>query len=848
MTPQPTRPLSGNCCRIKPRDRIENSAMPGTEPSRAGSSNRIRGGFAVGKLRRALLVCLLLALSALAVYWPVQRFEFISLDDWQYVTGNPYVQAGLSWDGMLWALHSGYASNWHPLTWLSHMLDCQLFGLNAGWHHSTNLFFHIANTLLLFLVFNRLTGAFWRSAFVAALFALHPLHVESVAWVSERKDVLSTFWFLLTLWAYARYAQGVASKDGRVLNQQRGPMPLATRHPSLSYLLALLFFAFGLMSKPMLVTLPFVLLLLDYWPLQRLQCSTLGPQPAAVPRLLWEKLPFFVLSIASSSLTFWAQKTGGSLSPLPLSSRIANAGLSYLLYLRKLVWPSDLAVFYPYPSALPKWQVASAVLLLLLVTMGALAAHRQRPYWAVGWFWYLGTLVPVIGLVQVGGQAMADRYTYIPLIGVFVAMVWALTELAGSNPRRQTALACAGTLLLATYGFLAHRQAAQWKDSARLFTHALAVAPPSAVAHDNLGVLLWGRNELAAAKVHFQAALKLSPANPSSHSNLGLILVQEGKFDEAISHFAEAVQHAPAQAQAQNNWAVALMRTGKPEEAIAHLLAALNAEPFNADAHANLGRLLAAQGDRNQAILHFQQALRCHPDFPEALNYLGSALLEQNRALEAVAPLNKAIRLNPADADAHCNLGNAYAALKQNREAYAEYQTALRLNPGHEHAHYHLGNLMLGDNHTAAAEHFRAALTANPNDPRAHYQLATLLVERKELEEAIRHYHEAVRLKPDWLEALNNLAWLLATYPEAKHRDGPEAVRLAAHAVELTAGQDAEALDTLAAAYAEAGRFAEAIKTAQDALAAAPTGAQGEFLSQVRARLQLYRQQQPCRQ
>jgi hypothetical protein len=373
-------------------------------------------------MRRPALVCIILVVSTLAAYWPVHRAEFANFDDPDYVTNNPDVFRGLTWHGVVWAFTRIHGSNWHPLTWLSHMADCSLFGENAAGHHLVNVGFHVANTLLLFLLLGRMTGAVWRSGFVAALFALHPLHVESVAWIAERKDVLSTFFGLLALWFYIRYVERQKA-EGRIQN----PSPRTTQHATRCYLLSLCFFALGLMSKPMLLTLPFVMLLLDYWPLGRFNTPTLPRFHAPslphsttpITLLVWEKLPFLALSLASSVVTFWAQKTGGavvSVQTMPLADRLANASVSYIAYLIKTFWPTKLAAFYPFAAELPGTEAILSTLVLIGLTVLAFATARRAPCLLVGWLWFVGTLVPVIGLVQVGGQAMADRYTYIPLV------------------------------------------------------------------------------------------------------------------------------------------------------------------------------------------------------------------------------------------------------------------------------------------------------------------------------------------------------------------------------------------------------------------------------------------------
>ncbi|MBC8427167.1 MAG: tetratricopeptide repeat protein [Deltaproteobacteria bacterium] len=525
-----------------------------------------------------LLICLLLALTTLGVYSEVRNFDFVTFDDYTYVAGNPNVQSGLSKKGLAWALTGFYAANWHPVTWLSHMLDCQLFGLNPGMHHLNNLIFHTANTLLLFLVLGRMTGALWRSAFVSALFALHPLHVESVAWVAERKDVLSTLFWMLTMWAYVRYSE----------------RPSLTR-----YLLIFPFFILGLMSKPMLVTLPFVLLLMDYWPLGRLQ-STLPeksgklktPKPVIL-RLIAEKIPLFVFVALLSVVTFLAQgEAVQSLDNFHLKARIANSLVSYTVYIRKMFWPNDLSIFYPYPQTLQLWLATASGFFLITMTILFVKMGKRRPFILVGWLWYLGTLFPVIGLVQVGTHAMADRYTYIPLIGLFIMIVWGVPDLLGNWPYRKLVLRISAGLLLVLLAVCTWFQVSYWKDSIALFTHAIDVTDDNWMAHNNIG----------------------------------FPLVQQGRNSEAIAHFSEAVRIKPDHAEAHVNLANSYGLEGRFEEAKQHFFNAIRINPDLADAHMNLGVIFARQGNLDKAINHFLAALRVNPDDVTTRLYLNRAL------------------------------------------------------------------------------------------------------------------------------------------------------------------------------------------------------------------------------
>jgi Flp pilus assembly protein TadD len=610
-----------------------------------------------------LLLCLLLVAAVLAVYWQVWSYDFINLDDPLYVTNNRNVQAGLSRESVVWAFTTTHAANWHPLTWLSHMLDCQLYGLNPKGHHLANVFFHLLNTLLLFLVLQRMTGTLWRSGLVAALFALHPLHVESVAWVAERKDVLSTFFWMLTIWAYSRYVD----------------------RPKLArYLLTLLAFTLGLMAKPMLVTLPFVLLLLDYWPLERIQGGQLHTAASAETplssrlsklslqalRLIWEKVPFFVLAAASSVVTFLAQKSGeaiGSFDLFPLKIRLANALVSYIRYIGKMIWPQKLAVFYPHPDhILSMWQIVGAGLLLATVSLLVTKAGRRYPYLTVGWLWYLGTLVPVIGLVQVGAQAMADRYTYVPLIGLFIIIAWGGGDVVAKWRYRRIVLTVAiGTLILAVMTCTAS-QVKHWRNSITLFEHALEVTTDNYVAHNNLGNEMTVQGEFDEAIAHYLEALRIKPHYAGAHNNLAVVLARQGRFDQAILHYSEALRLKADSAETHNNLGVALVQLGKIDAAIAHYIRALELQPNYAEAHNNMGNALAEQGNLDDAVFHFYRALELSSGYPKAHNNLGVALARQGKFDEAISHFNEALRLQPDYTQARVNLE---IAMQEKRES-----------------------------------------------------------------------------------------------------------------------------------------------------------------------------------
>ena len=747
---------------------------------------------------------LALIVLTLAVYWPVTHADFLVYDDPTYVTDNIHVQRGLTSESVAWAFGRSHHSNWHPLTWLSLMLDAEWFGLDAGAFHRTNLLFHAANALLLFWVLRRMTGTVWRSALVAALFAWHPLHVESVAWVTERKDVLSTFFGLLTLWAYLRHVE----RGGKRF-----------------YFLALLCFALGLMAKSMLVTWPCVLLLLDFWPLRRMRfgaMNAVGNSSVENPfgtssfvRLLREKIPFFVLAFLAGLATFAAQQEGGSIATgdaLPLASRVANALVAYIEYLRKIVWPNDLAVFYPHPGVWPLWQVVLASLFLIGVSVWVIRQWSRRPYLLVGWLWYLGTLVPVIGLVQIGKQSLADRYTYVPLMGVYVMATWGLAELWTSWRLPKFAGAAVAGGALAGCLAVTAAQVKHWASTESLFKHALRVTRNNPVAHHCLGCALARQEKFEEATFQFNEALRIHPRYPEAHCNLGIILVKDGKIAEAKTHYEEALRWRANYSDAWYNLGNILVKEGKLDEAREHFVKALEFKPELADAHNNLGFVLAAQRKTPEAIEHYQAALRLRPDFADAHNNLAVALESLGKNDEATTHLAAAVKLNPAQSDARSNLGLMLARQGKFDEAILQFNEVLRLKP---------------------------------DDAQTHFRLALSLASQNKMAESIQQLREALRARPDWPAALNTLAGILATHPNEQFRDGAEAVRLAERSCALTGQKNAALLDTLAAAYAEAGQFDKAIATAQTIRELPPASVPPGLPEQLEQRVQLYQAGKP---
>ena len=658
--------------------------------------------------QKGLAIFLLITVVVL-VYAPVKDYPFINYDDNLYVTEVSQVQQGLGWDSVVWAMTTMEAAFWHPLTWLSHILDYQLFGLNPAGHHLTNLLFHLANVVLFFWVLHRMTGALWPSAMVAALFDLHPLNVESVAWVSQRKTVLSTMFWLLTLLAYVGYV--------RKLGWER-------------YLGMMGIFVLGLMAKPMLVTLPCVLLLLDYWPLGRL-----GKDPKEfwerLPKLAAEKLPLFIPVAAASALAIQAQAQMGSISSwqgLSLGIRVANAVLAYGLYLKKMVWPTNLAVFYPHPgSSLEAGPVALAALLLVGLSLGLWWQYRRSPYLVVGWLWYLGTLVPVSGLIQVGGHAMADRYAYVPLMGLFIILVWGTAELAQTLRLPKAWLLAPGLCLLVTLALLTRVQLGYWQTTRALFEHALAVTSDNPVAHNALGIELMEENQLGKAVEHLTQALAMDPERADTHNNLGLALSRQGRLEEGIQHYQKALQLRPDSHAAHNNLGLAVLGAGRVDEAIDHFSQALLLNPNYVEAHNNLGTVMLKKGNRAQAFELFRKALELRPGFAQAHYNLGTELLKTADFEGAKVHLLAAVEANPDYLDAYVNLGVLLKREGQVDKAIDAYLKALQLNPNHAEAHNNLGTALAqrGD-FQQAADHFLKATTINPNYREAQENLNRL--------------------------------------------------------------------------------------------------------------------------
>jgi protein O-mannosyl-transferase len=694
-------------------------------------------------LRTAGILAGLVVLT-LFVYLPVTGHGFVSIDDPTYVSANPHVARGVTGEALAWAFTTGRAGNWHPLTWISHLLDVSLFGLDAARHHATTVVFHLINTLLLFVVLRAMTGAVWRSAIVAALFAVHPLHVESVAWLSERKDVLSTLFWLLATWAYVGYA----------------------RRPGVArYVLVAVLLALGLMAKPMLVTLPFVFLLLDVWPLGRIGASAGADSRVARWRgVVIEKLPLVAIVMASSVVTFIAQRQGGAVSDLdaiPFGHRMANGVVAYATYLVKMVWPAGLSVFYPQPVSVPVLTVVGALVLLSVVTALVVRERGRRPFLAVGWLWYLGTLVPVIGLVQVGTQAMADRYTYVPLIGVFVGIVWLVDEWLRAKTAARIAGLVGAAVIVCALAVTARAQVAVWRDSETLWRHALVVAPDNYYAHNALGALLNERGQIDEAVPHFTEAVGLQPSFPDAHNNLGLTLERRGRLEEAAAQYRAAVEINAGFAEAHNNLGAVLMRTGRVDEAVGHLRTAISLDPERAVTYSNLGQALAVRGELAAAITEFRRALEHQPDLAVAHVNLGQALASQGQLDEAVSHYQEALKSDPRSVDAYNSLGMAFAAQGKHDQAAAAYLEALKVNPQSAAAHTNLGFTLAVQGKVAESiAHLSEAVRIQPDLEGAHLYLGMALAAGGRFAEADAQFNETLRLNPSNEGARRGLAML----------------------------------------------------------------------------------------
>jgi protein O-mannosyl-transferase len=731
-------------------------------------------------------VCLGLAAITFAVFGQTLTHEFIDYDDNEYVYGNPVVARGLTLKGLVWVFTHADLYFYDPLSALSHMLDCQLYGLHPGGHHLTNVLLHTATVIALFLVLRQMTGALWRSAFVAAVFAIHPLRVESVAWVAERKDVLSGLFFMLTLGAYVRYA--------------RHPWSLAR------YLMVAVLFVLALLSKQSVATLPFVLLLLDCWPLHRFE------QPQKFSGLILEKIPLLALAAGVSVISTMTLVAGGNMiapvARISMPSRVGNVLVSYAVYLRQMVWPEGLAVPYLHPhNGLPPWEVALAGTLLAVLSAVAWGERRKRPWLLIGWLWYLGMLAPLICFAQMRPFAHPDRYTYLPQIGIYLAVTWLVAEWGAKRPAGRVVMGGLMTTVIALLMVCAWQQTAYWKNCETLWTHTVACYPDNEMAHFNLGNAFLQKGRMEEAIAQYQKAAQINPDYAEAHYNLGTALLQKGSVDEAIVHFQKTLQIKPGFVKTHYNLGTALLQKGRADEAIVHFQKALLINPDDADAHNNLGFALLQKRRVDEAISHCRQAVQLRPDFAEAHNNLGTALLQNGNVDEAITQFQQALQIKPSFVEARNDLGNAFMHKGRVDEAIACYQKALQIKPDFAEARNNLG---------------------------------LALLQKGNVREEIAYFQEALQLEPANATAQNNLAWLLATSAEASLRDGNKAVKLAQEANARTGGEDLTILHTLAAAFAEAGRFPEAVATAQRALQLAQAQSNTNLAGQLQSELKFY--------
>jgi Flp pilus assembly protein TadD len=799
----------------------------------------------------ATFISILLFVLVAWVFLPSLHNGFVSLDDPLYLEARAPVQSGLSLENIRWAFTNVDAGFWQPLTWLSVMLDCELFGLRPGGHHLTSLLLHAANAVLVFLVFQRMTRATWRSAMVAALFALHPLHVETVAWVADRKDVLCVFFWMLSMLMYVGYVQRSGSGNGKSEGPGNpGRAPITSVH----YWLALLFFGCALMSKTMAVTVPFILVLMDWWPLRRLETVTLTTQPAIAARrstLLLEKLPFLAAGFVCGLVTVHSQRAMGALpatSELPVTARISNALLSYGHYLGQTFWPAGLSADYPHSRSFAGWHVAGALLLGLTVTALVVGEARRRPYLAFGWSWYVVTLLPVVGLIQIGGHARADRYTYLPLIGVFTLVTWSVSDLTKRWRYRAVLLPACALAVIFPCMALTRQQLGYWKSNDSLLRHVLLVAPDSALAHNNLGETLLRKGQLDEAIGHFREATRLAPDDPVAQCNLGIALDGRGRPAEAISHLRQAARLAPADAHPHYNLGVVLLRKGEVDEAIAELEEAVRLASGGAGAARALDPGAGRPGLPPQSTGASGKFPRVDSELAEAHCKLGVALGMKGRPDEAIAHLEEALRLNPGYADAYWNLGVELGREARLDEAIARFRRALEIQPDMPAACYDLGIALLRKGRVdEALVAFQNVTRVQPDNARAHNDLGTLLLQKGRVDEAIAHYERAIELEPDQANLLNNLAWVLATSPQASARNGTRAVELAQKADQLSGGKDPAILGTLAAAQAESGRFPEAVSTALRASELASARSNAAQADALRVQIELYRAGSPVR-
>lgn len=745
---------------------------------------------------RVTLICLVLTLLVAVVYGRTVTHEFVNYDDNDYITENLHVREGLSRGSVAWAFTTTFHSHWHPLTWLSHMAACELFGLNPGGHHFINLLLHLANTLLLFMILRSMTGTMWRSAMVAALFALHPVNVEPVAWVTGRKDLLSTFFLMLTVWSYVLYV----------------------KNPGIwKYLLAILFFCLGLMTKSMVVTVPGILILLDYWPLGRLRT---GKEPSlggvSVTRIVLEKVPFLVLSVVLAVVTvtaFYGKTPADAVNSVPLIERAAVAVVHYMQYMGKLVWPLHLAFTYSHPDIYPSWQVLGGWMFLVCATALVIRLAKRLPYLLTGWLWFLGTFVPVIGIMQTQTYGIVDRYAYVPFIGIFIIIIWGAHDVYIKLRLRKIWLIAPVAVLLPAMAVTAWFQTGYWENDLTLCTHAFAVTGGKANVHNNLGVALEKTGRTDEAIRHYREAIRLNPDFQEAHYNLGIALEKQGRMDEAMNCYREALRINPGNARTHYGIGSVLAKTGRIDEAVRHYREALRIDPGYARAHYNLGVIMAEAGSTLDAEKHFSEAVRIDPDFAEAHNNLGVVLVTRGGIPEALEHFSTALRLNPGYDDARCNLGDVLLRRGDLDQAIGHYREVLRSDPNHATAGSRLREALAlkADTDNALLE-IRGKILNDPGNPELHGMMGLLYFRTGDPEKAADQYRTALTLDPDSIPVISRLAAVYVT----QGKNG-EALPLFKRLVELQP-DNAGNYYNIACMYSRQGKEEEALESLRTAV------------------------------
>ena len=776
-----------------------------------------------------LLVCAILAVITFIVFENIRLCGFV-YDDTLYVVENQHVITGLNIENIEWAF-TDYISYWHPLTWISHMLDCQIFGVNAYWHHLTNLFFHILNTLLLFVFMKKVFGNFWCSFFVAALFSVHPLRVESVVWVAERKGLISTFFYILTLISYVHYVK--KPRIGR-------------------YLITTIILITGLLAKPMVITLPFVMLLMDFWPLKRLPMmsddASWNFQKADIEktiRLLIEKIPFLILSVFLIGMwKFSTEELGSTISQsLSFQLRTENALVSYIIYLRHIFWPAGLGVFYPYPKFVPMWHTVCATIILVSVTLGALNYFRTKPYLLFGWLWFLGTLVPVLGFLQSGTWPQtADRFSYLPSIGILIMVAFGLQDILSGWKYKKTVLCFSGVSVIAVLMICTHTQVKYWTDELSLFKRTLDVTENNYIIHNNYGYALYQTGKTDLAVEHYKKSLEIDPDYTSAINNLGTAMKDMGNIPQAVELWEKVLKLDPDNAPALFNLALLMSRKGQYDKAIEYCNKSLQSKPDNRT-YSLLGFVYQKLSKYNLAIQNYEQALRLKPDLYEVYFNLAGVYSEVGRLDDAIRTYKQLIEIKPEHPGASNNLGIILKEAGRSKEAIEAWEKALQIQPPDLHIHFNVGRAMFEqEEYEKSVEHLQKALTAYPDWIEIYEYLGHGYYRLGKHNLSIQNYSRLLQHKPGQVDVLNKLAWILATNENDKLKNPAKAVKYAQQACKLTDFNAPELLDTLAVAYAAAGRFADAVATANKALQL-PQSPQKRDL--IQKRLDLYRQKIP---